>query len=127
MSQGKCFLLKHPTYVRRTLKKFWTVLRRNKSSSTNVFSYSKNGIRLYNLARKGIEVTRDARKVIINKLKLLNFDENLQTGAFLVNCSKGTYVRTLCDDIGKKLGCGAVLTDLQRTKTVNSVSQTVLL
>ena len=40
----------------------------------------------------------------------------MQTGAFLVNCSKGTYVRTLCDDIGKKLGCGAVLTDLQRTK-----------
>lgn len=79
----------------------------------------KNGVRLYNLARKGIEISRDARKVIINELKLLNFDENLQQGEFMVNCSKGTYVRTLCDDIGKKLGCGAVLTDLQRTKTCN--------
>lgn len=79
----------------------------------------KNGVRLYNLARKGIEVPRDARKIIINELKLLSFDEDLQQGAFVVNCSKGTYVRTLCDDIGQKLGCGAVLTDLQRTKTCN--------
>lgn len=79
----------------------------------------KNGVRLYSLARKGIEVSRDARKVIVNELKLLNFDENLQQGAFMVNCSKGTYVRTLCDDIGKKLACGAVLTDLQRTKACN--------
>lgn len=79
----------------------------------------KNGVRLYNLARKGIEVPRDARKIIINELKLLSFDEDLQQGAFVVNCSKGTYVRTLCDDIGKKLSCGAVLTDLQRTKTCN--------
>ena len=77
----------------------------------------KNGVRLYDLARKGIEISRDARKVTIHKLELLSFDENLQQGAFMVNCSKGTYVRTLCDDIGKKLGCGAVLTALQRTKT----------
>lgn len=77
----------------------------------------KNGVRLYDLARKGIEISRDARKVTIHKLELLSFDETSQSGAFLVNCSKGTYVRTLCDDIGKKLGCGAVLTDLQRIKT----------
>lgn len=77
----------------------------------------KNGVRLYDLARKGIEVEREAREVTINELRLLSFDETSQSGAFLVNCSKGTYVRTLCDDIGKKLGCGAVLTNLQRTKT----------
>ena len=77
----------------------------------------KNGVRLYSLARKGLEVSREARKVIINELKLLYFDENLQQGTFMVNCFKGTYVRALCADIGKKLGCGAVLTDLQRTKT----------
>lgn len=77
----------------------------------------KNGVRLYDLARKGIEVEREAREVTINELRLLRFDEASQNGSFLVNCSKGTYVRTLCDDIGKKLGCGAVLTDLQRTKT----------
>ena len=77
----------------------------------------KNGVRLYDLARKGIEVEREAREVTINELRLLRFDEASQSGTFLVNCSKGTYVRTLCDDIGKKLGCGAVLTNLQRTKT----------
>ncbi len=77
----------------------------------------KNGVRLYDLARKGIEVEREAREVTINELRLLSFDEASQNSSFLVNCSKGTYVRTLCDDIGKKLGCGAVLTDLQRTKT----------
>ena len=77
----------------------------------------KSGVRLYDLARKGIEVEREAREVTINELRLLSFDEASQNGSFLVNCSKGTYVRTLCDDIGKKLGCGAVLTDLQRTKT----------
>lgn len=77
----------------------------------------KNGVRLYDLARKGIEVEREAREVTINELRLLRFDETSQSGTFLVNCSKGSYVRTLCDDIGKKLGCGAVLTNLQRTKT----------
>ena len=77
----------------------------------------KSGVRLYDLARKGIEVEREAREVTINELRLLRFDEASQNGTFFVNCSKGTYVRTLCADIGQKLGCGAVLTDLQRTKT----------
>lgn len=79
----------------------------------------KNGIRLYKLARKGIEIAREPRKIIINELKLLNFDETSQCGELLIDCSKGTYIRTLCDDIGKKLGCGAVLTELKRTKTSN--------
>ena len=77
----------------------------------------KKGVRLYDLARKGIEVEREAREVTINELRLLRFDEASQNGTFFVNCSKGTYVRTLCADIGQKLGCGAVLTNLQRTKT----------
>ncbi len=76
----------------------------------------KDGVRLYTLARKGIEVERSPRKVVINKLELLRFDEVLQKGELLITCSKGTYIRTLCDDIGKKLGCGAVLAGLQRTK-----------
>lgn len=79
-------------------------------------SVQKDGIRLYNLARRGIEIERDARNVTIYKLDLICFNESLQEGKILVNCSKGTYIRTLCDDIGKLLGCGAVLTDLQRTK-----------
>lgn len=76
----------------------------------------KDGVRLYTLARKGIEIERFPRKVVISRLELLRFDEALQEGELLISCSKGTYIRTLCDDIGKKLGCGAVLAGLQRTK-----------
>lgn len=76
----------------------------------------KDGVRLYALARQGIEVERDARKVIIKKIELLNFNEKLQTGELIVRCSKGTYVRTLCNDIGAALGCGAVMTLLKRTE-----------
>lgn len=76
----------------------------------------KDGVRLYELARKGIEVERSPRKVVINRLELLRFDEALQEGELSISCSKGTYIRTLCDNIGKKLGCGAVLAELQRTK-----------
>lgn len=75
----------------------------------------KNGQRLYNLARKGIEVERDSRDVEIYSLELKDFDKNTQSGTLEISCSKGTYVRTLIDDIGKKLGCGAVMTSLCRT------------
>lgn len=75
----------------------------------------KNGRRLYDLARQGIEVERESRKVTVYSLKLLEFDENEQCGRLEISCSKGTYVRTIIDDIGKKLGCGAVMTGLKRT------------
>lgn len=75
----------------------------------------KNGKKLYDLARKGIEIERDARSVTIKKLILIEFNENTQSGKILVNCSKGTYIRTLCADIGEYLGCGATLTSLRRT------------
>ncbi len=75
----------------------------------------KNGQRLYDLARQGIEVERESRKVNIYSLELLEFDENEQCGKISVSCSKGTYIRTLIDDIGRKLGTGAVMTALRRT------------
>ncbi len=78
---------------------------------------SVDGQRLYDLARKGIEVERKAREVEIKELTLVkelcSEAENLYT--INVICSKGTYIRTLIDDIGKKLGCGAVMTELERT------------
>ena len=77
---------------------------------------SKNGVRLYELARKGIEVEREARPVTISKLELLEFDEATQTGKLQIACSKGTYIRVICDDIGKELQCGCVMTSLRRTK-----------
>lgn len=73
-----------------------------------------NGRRLYDIARTGEVVERKARKVIIEKLKLIDFNEDAQTGVIEVLCSKGTYIRSLSSDIGEKLGVGATLTDLQR-------------
>ncbi|MBQ5564299.1 MAG: tRNA pseudouridine(55) synthase TruB [Clostridia bacterium] len=77
---------------------------------------SKNGVRLYELARKGIEIEREARPVTISKLELLEFDESTQCGKLQIACSKGTYIRVICDDIGKELQCGCVMTALRRTK-----------
>lgn len=76
----------------------------------------KNGVRLYDLARKGVEVERDARRVTVYRLELRAFDEETQTGVLAIACSKGTYVRTLIDDIGAALGVGAVMTALRRTE-----------
>jgi tRNA pseudouridine55 synthase len=73
-----------------------------------------NGRRLYDIARSGAEVERKARRVNILKLKLLEFSEEEQTAVVEVLCSKGTYIRTLCSDIGEKLGVGATLTALNR-------------
>lgn len=75
----------------------------------------KNGQRLYDLARKGIEVERESRKVTVYSLVLTEFDEATQCGKLEISCSKGTYVRTIIDDIGSKLGVGAVMTGLERT------------
>ena len=80
---------------------------------------SKSGVRLYKLARKGIEIEREKRKINIYSLKLLDFSKKENLVRVLVNCSKGTYIRTLCADIGNYLGCGATLTSLRRTKTCN--------
>lgn len=75
----------------------------------------KNGQRLYDLARQGVEVERESRRVTVYSLELIDFDENSQSGRLKISCSKGTYVRTVIDDIGRKLGCGAVMTGLRRT------------
>lgn len=76
----------------------------------------KDGVRLYDLARQGVEVEREARKVTISELKLLTYDEESRSGQLKISCSKGTYIRTLIDDIGRDIGCGAVMTSLVRTK-----------
>ncbi len=75
----------------------------------------KNGQRLYDLARQGIEVERESRQVTVYKLELLEFDESTQCGKLEIACSKGTYVRTIIDDIGRELNVGAVMTGLRRT------------
>lgn len=75
----------------------------------------QNGQRLYDLARKGVEVERKPRTVTVYSLSLLSFDEQTQEGRLQIRCSKGTYVRTIIDDLGRMLGTGAVMTALRRT------------
>lgn len=70
------------------------------------------GKRLYELARKGKEVPREPRKIRIEKLVINNIA--LPVVHFIVRCSKGTYIRKLCDDLGDMLGCGAHLSGLRR-------------
>ena len=75
----------------------------------------RDGRPLYELARKGIEMEREARPVTIYELKLIGFSEDSLT--LDVTCSKGTYIRVLGEDIGEALGCGGHLTKLRRTQT----------
>jgi len=72
------------------------------------------GERLYKLARKGIIVERPSRKIRIDALNLVDF--KLPEVRFYLECSKGTYVRTLAEDVGQRLGCGACITQIERTK-----------
>ena len=74
----------------------------------------KNGRRLYKDARKGRVVEREARDIFIKEFSLLSFSRPLVE--FKVVCSKGTYVRSLVNDIGAELGCGAYLKELKRTR-----------
>ena len=73
-----------------------------------------NGKKLYDLAREGIEIERKRRKVTIYDIKLLDFD--FPKATIRVTCSKGTYIRTLVDDIGEKLGTYAYVDELIRTR-----------
>ena len=75
----------------------------------------KNGVRLYDLARKGIEVEREGRPITIYDIK--DIEINLPYISMEVTCSKGTYIRSLCYDIGEALKVGACMTDLRRTET----------
>ncbi len=73
-----------------------------------------NGKKLYELAREGITVERKARKITIISIECLAFEDDLLT--LDVKCSKGTYIRTLAEDIGHYLGCGATVKELRRTE-----------
>ena len=85
-----------------------------------------NGQRLYDLAREGREVERRAREVTVYSLSLLSFDEAAQSGVLSVSCSRGTYIRTLIDDIGKRLSTGAVMTSLDRISACGFKKQDAL-
>ncbi|MBO5440144.1 MAG: tRNA pseudouridine(55) synthase TruB [Clostridia bacterium] len=78
-----------------------------------------DGKKLVDLAREGIAVERQARKITIYSIKADCVDESKGIYTLEVECSKGTYIRTLCADIGVYLGCGAAMSELERTKSGN--------
>ena len=73
-----------------------------------------NGKKLYELARQGKEIERKSRPVTIHSIEVLDMD--LPRVRLRVNCSKGTYIRTLCHDLGHSLGCGGTMEELERTR-----------
>lgn len=75
-----------------------------------------NGKKLYEYAREGKSVEIKPRKVTIYKIELKNFDYDNQVAQVYVECSKGTYIRSIANDLGQVLGCGGYLTRLIRTK-----------
>ncbi len=89
---------------------------------------SKDGVRLYKLARQGIEIEREARNVVVRYIKLLDVPDENNEFEIEVSCSAGTYIRSLAADIGSELGCGAVITALRRIEANGvSIDKTVTL
>ena len=78
-----------------------------------VSAIKKNGVPLYKLARKGIEIEREPRLVHIYNFRFTNYEPPF--GQFKIACTKGTYVRSLAHELGQKFGCGAHLATLRRT------------
>lgn len=115
-STGKVISEKEPQFteqqLRDAMKKFTGDIDQ---IPPMVSAIHHKGQRLYELARKGIEVERAPRKVNISKLDLLSFSGDRAN--IDVSCSKGTYIRSLCADIGRELGCGAHMSKLTRVKS----------
>ncbi len=76
-----------------------------------------NGKRLYDLARQGVEVERKPREIEVFSIELTQYDEELREGVLKISCGKGTYIRTIINDIGEELGCGGIMTSLVRTSS----------
>ena len=89
---------------------------------------SVNGKRLYELARQGVTVERKPRPITVYDLDILEYDAEKREGKMKISCSKGTYIRTLINDIGENLGCGGIMTALERTAACGfSISDCVTL
>src|SRR5215510_4060631 len=80
-----------------------------------VSAVKKDGVPLYKLARKGVEVEREARLIHVYSFRFTDYREPI--GYFRIACTKGTYVRSLAHDLGQKLGCGAHLATLRRVES----------
>jgi tRNA pseudouridine55 synthase len=94
---------------------FWTFLGKTHQTPPMFSAIKMQGKPLYRLARKGIEVERKEREIEIYKIQMVGME--LPLVRFNVSCSKGTYIRTLGRDMGRKIGCGAHLICLRRTRS----------
>lgn len=117
---GTCepdFFDKHPDFFSRSVQEeLIRTFEGPQEQIPPVYSALKHqGVPLYKLARKGTPVQKEARSIIIRKISLLSIEP--PHIRFSVTCSGGTYIRTLASDLGKKAGCGAVLSGLTRTGT----------
>ncbi len=102
-----------PKLTRRELEKFLESFRGAIQQVPSMYSALKHhGQPLYKLARQGIEVHRESRSITIHELKMTDWQENILE--LYVHCSKGTYIRTLVDDLGEAIGCGAYVVALRR-------------
>ncbi|MFW6390134.1 MAG: tRNA pseudouridine(55) synthase TruB [Halanaerobiales bacterium] len=99
-------------HIEETIKKFTGNIKQIPPMYSAIHHKGK---RLYKLARQGKEVEREARDVIIKEIELLELD--LPIIKLRILCSKGTYIRTLADDMGRELNCGAYLSKLTRSKS----------
>jgi tRNA pseudouridine55 synthase len=113
-AEGEVLQRRQPTFARPDLE---AALRRFEGPISQIppmySALKRDGKPLYQLARQGIEVEREARQVTISELRLLDY--RADRCRLRVSCSKGTYIRTLAEDIGHALACGAHLTALRRT------------
>jgi tRNA pseudouridine55 synthase len=99
----------NPRLIRAVLEKF---IGRIEQIPPMYSALKKDGVRLYELAYQGIEVERQPRLITINRIDLLRHDSDSLDVE--IECSKGTYIRTLAEDIGRALGCGAHVSALRR-------------
>ena len=95
------------------LKKFKGEIEQTPPAYSAVFV---DGRRAYDIARSGEKPNLKSRRITIYSIKLLDFNMDTHEGRIEVCCSRGTYIRTICNDLGEMLGCGAVLSSLVRTK-----------
>lgn len=115
--EGETIEEKDPSYIsEEQLKEAILSFKGDQMQTPPMVSAVKvGGKKLYELARKGIEVDREARPITINEITIDNM--HFPECDFTLDCSKGTYVRVLCQDIGTKLGCPAVLSSLRRIRS----------
>lgn len=112
---GNVITEKEPVWDKECIKSVIESYEKDYDQMPPMYSAIKvNGQKLYELARKGIEVERKARRVSIRSIEIISME--LPYVRIKVLCSKGTYIRSLCDDIGRDLGCGAVMTKLVRLR-----------